>query len=94
MATRRPCCAALQRIEPACGEGVLRLLDGPLPPPAIGAGMLVNELAGLAQPLALVLDDYHLLQNRAAHEVLRALVERLPPKVHWWSRAAKTRRCR
>jgi ATP/maltotriose-dependent transcriptional regulator MalT len=56
--------------------------------------MLVNEIAGLVQPLALVLDDYHLLQNRAAHEVLRALVERLPPKVHWWSRAAKTRRCR
>jgi LuxR family maltose regulon positive regulatory protein len=40
---------------------------------------LVNALAELERPLVLVLDDYHLISNTGVHEVVRELVEHLPP---------------
>jgi ATP/maltotriose-dependent transcriptional regulator MalT len=39
----------------------------------------VNALAELDRRLVLVLDDYHLISNPDVHEVVRALVEHLPP---------------
>jgi LuxR family maltose regulon positive regulatory protein len=42
---------------------------------------LVNELAELASPVALVLDDYHLISNRDCHDQLEFVLLHLPPMV-------------
>jgi LuxR family transcriptional regulator, maltose regulon positive regulatory protein len=43
--------------------------------------ILVNELAGLAAPVTLVLDDYHLISSRGTLHSVAFLVEHLPPAV-------------
>jgi LuxR family transcriptional regulator, maltose regulon positive regulatory protein len=40
--------------------------------------MLINDLAELAKPVVLVLDDYHLIENGEIHGAIELLVERLP----------------
>jgi LuxR family maltose regulon positive regulatory protein len=72
---------ALQRACPDFdGEKILRVLhvqvpdfDGAVLP------MLVNELAALAEPVVLVLDDYHLIKERACHDQMALLLVHLPP---------------
>jgi LuxR family transcriptional regulator, maltose regulon positive regulatory protein len=75
--------AALAALEPALASTALRRLRAPvvsivdevLP-------VLVNELADLARPLVLVLDDYHVIVDPAVHDQLDYLLSRLPPTVH------------
>jgi LuxR family maltose regulon positive regulatory protein len=43
---------------------------------------LVNDLAGLDDDLAVVLDDYHLIESIEVHESMRFLVDNLPHQVH------------
>jgi LuxR family maltose regulon positive regulatory protein len=43
---------------------------------------LINELAESPSPLALVLDDYHLIEEEATHSCLRFLIEHLPSRLH------------
>ena len=40
---------------------------------------LVNELAELASPVTLVLDDYHMISNRNCHDQLEFVLLHLPP---------------
>jgi LuxR family maltose regulon positive regulatory protein len=40
--------------------------------------LLINDLAELAEPVVLVLDDYHLIENAEIHGAIELLVERLP----------------
>lgn len=42
---------------------------------------LVNELATVATPLVLVLDDYHTVRNAVVHEGVERLIDHLPPTV-------------
>ncbi len=42
---------------------------------------LVNELAKLAEPLVIVIDDYHLIDNAAVHEGIERLIELCPQGV-------------
>jgi LuxR family maltose regulon positive regulatory protein len=44
--------------------------------------LLVNDLAALAEPLVLVLDDYHVIEKAQIHQAIELLVERLPPSAH------------
>ena len=44
--------------------------------------VLVNELTTLAQPLVLVLDDYHVIEYDEIHAGVQYLLERLGPDVH------------
>ncbi|MGH1493128.1 MAG: LuxR C-terminal-related transcriptional regulator [Acidimicrobiales bacterium] len=39
---------------------------------------LVNELSGLDEPLIVVIDDYHLIENASVHEGLERLIELCP----------------
>lgn len=75
---------ALQTLEPRFGQAVLELLQlqhTPLPPVVLPT--LLNELhAGTAQKI-LVLDDYHVIENRETHNALVFLIERLPPCMHF-----------
>ena len=41
--------------------------------------LLLNDLTRICQPLALVLDDYHLIDNPLVHECLGYLLDHLPP---------------
>ena len=77
--------AALDRVCPGIAERVGPLL-GPPPPPSFEGLVtaLINELA--AQPgageVALVLDDYHLIDSQPVHASLAFLLEHRPPGLH------------
>jgi LuxR family maltose regulon positive regulatory protein len=72
---------ALQRLHPGLGDGALAALQG-------GGSIennltaLINELAALPQELALVLDDYHAIENDAVHAALSFFIERMPSHLH------------
>ena len=75
--------AALQTVEEEIGEGVLSSLHAPGSPPIEAlTGALINELADFPGTLAIVLDDYHLIDSDHVHEVVAFLLERLPSNVH------------
>ncbi|MBN9316302.1 MAG: hypothetical protein J0I99_11225 [Devosia sp.] len=44
--------------------------------------LLINQLAAAEKPLAVVLDDFHLVDHKDIHGQLAFLVEHLPPNVH------------
>ena len=44
--------------------------------------VVLNLLEEIREPLLIVLDDYHLVQNRATNDVLNSLIRNLPPNVH------------
>jgi LuxR family maltose regulon positive regulatory protein len=44
--------------------------------------LLINDLTTLAEPVVLVLDDYHLIENGQIHRAIERLIERLPPAAH------------
>ena len=77
--------AALQVQSPGLGQAALGALAAQAAPQA-GAGLgieavggvLINEIAAFGQPLALVLDDYHLIQNELIHRVISLLLDYLP----------------
>jgi LuxR family maltose regulon positive regulatory protein len=71
--------AALQTIRPRLGQSVLPMLQGPQPPPVRSIlTSLLNEIAALAEPIVLVLDDYHLVTARAIHDGIAFLLDHLP----------------
>ncbi|MCB0111113.1 MAG: hypothetical protein KDE53_34565, partial [Caldilineaceae bacterium] len=71
--------AALHSIA-AIGENTLAALQAPqLPPLTALLTPLLNDLYQLAEPLALVLDDYHLISAQPIHDALVFLIEHLPP---------------
>jgi LuxR family transcriptional regulator, maltose regulon positive regulatory protein len=75
----RHAAAALDGIRPGVAERVAALLQG-LQPTSFQAVVttLVNELAGVAEEMVLVLDDYHLIQAPAVHESVGFLLGHLP----------------
>jgi LuxR family maltose regulon positive regulatory protein len=43
---------------------------------------LLNDLGAVADPVVLILDDYHLVVNRAVHEQLAFVIGRMPVNLH------------
>ncbi len=75
--------AALQTIMANIGEGVLRVLQSPQPPPTeVILTALLNEITTIPDNFVLVLDDYHLIDAKPVDETLTFLLEHLPPKMH------------
>jgi LuxR family maltose regulon positive regulatory protein len=75
--------AALQTVRPDIGESTAALLQSPQPPPIESLlATLLNELNALPRDLVLVLDDYHLIDDRAIHAGMAFLLDHLPPKLH------------
>jgi LuxR family maltose regulon positive regulatory protein len=73
-------CAALETVAPAAVAPLRALLRSPQPPPLQPAlTLLLNALAALEQPVTLVLDDYHVIESPAVHELVTFLVDHLPP---------------
>jgi LuxR family maltose regulon positive regulatory protein len=75
--------AALQKLAPKIGEGVMEVLQS-LQPPPIEAVLtsLLNEITSISDNLLLVLDDYHLIENNSVDKILNFLLEHLPPRLH------------
>jgi LuxR family maltose regulon positive regulatory protein len=75
--------ATLGTVQEGIGEGILSALRSPEPPRIeVIMAALINELTALPGELAIVLDDYHVIDSEPVHEVLCFLLEHLPPNVH------------
>jgi LuxR family maltose regulon positive regulatory protein len=75
--------AALQKLQPACGEKSLKLLHSPQPPliePLLTA--LINDLAGILGDFMVVLDDYHLIESQKIYDGIIYLLDHLPSQMH------------
>ena len=75
--------AALRHSGSPVGEATLAMLHSPQPALLTSAlTALINELAALAQDIALILDDYHVIREQAIHESLQFVLDHLPPCLH------------
>lgn len=75
--------AAVASVEPSLADTAQRRLRSPVV--SIGDEILpalVNDLAGVTQPLVLVLDDFHVISRPEISEQLVYLLDRLPRDVH------------
>ncbi|HSL31346.1 MAG TPA: LuxR C-terminal-related transcriptional regulator [Anaerolineales bacterium] len=74
---------ACQSAQRMIGEAGLSLLQMPQPLPAETIPtLLINDLVRLGTKLALVLDDYHAIQNPDIHAGLIFLLDHLPDNLH------------
>lgn len=75
--------AALRTRLPGIGEVALAMLHSPQPTPLTTAlTTLLNDLSVLTEPIILLLDDYHLIDEQAIHDSLLFLLEHLPMHLH------------
>jgi LuxR family transcriptional regulator, maltose regulon positive regulatory protein len=76
--------AALRRtVGEGFGEGILAALRSPEPPRMEAVlGAFVNELADLPGEVAVVLDDFHVIDSESVHWIVSFLLERLPEDAH------------
>lgn len=71
--------AALQTHHLHLGENSLALLAAPqTPSPKSILTQVINDVSTLAEPLILILDDYHLITSQSIHEALTFLLDHLP----------------
>lgn len=71
--------AALQTLDPVIGMRLNELMTRPvLPPVDSWLADLVDDLNLAGFPLALVLDDYHVIQTRAIHKSVNTLLMHMP----------------
>lgn len=75
--------AALQTIHKSLGETVLAAFQAPQPPPIESIlTSLINEITAISDDFALVLDDYHTIEDRPTHSAMMFLLDHLPPQMH------------
>jgi LuxR family maltose regulon positive regulatory protein len=75
--------SAVQMLDSQLGQNALRLLESPQRFPFdLILTSLLNDLTAFHQELVVVLDDYHVIENPAIHEVLTFLLDHLPLQVH------------
>ncbi|MEM7164039.1 MAG: LuxR C-terminal-related transcriptional regulator [Planctomycetota bacterium] len=73
---------ALLHAETGIGQRAEQLLRGPQPvPPAGVLSDLVNEISESPFPVVLVIDDYHLIDNRVVHDALDTIFEHVTPQL-------------
>jgi ATP/maltotriose-dependent transcriptional regulator MalT len=74
--------AALQRVGLGVGERALTLLDTPRSPIESILSSLINDIAEMPRDLALVIDDYHLVEAEPIHGAVGFLLEHMPTQMH------------
>ncbi|MBN2501701.1 MAG: AAA family ATPase, partial [Anaerolineales bacterium] len=75
--------AAVRSAHKSLGDAALdRLYIYPDPGYEAILTALINEIAQNGQPLVLILDDYHLIDNASVHTAVQFLLEHLPPRMH------------
>lgn len=76
-------CAALQAVDAQLGAEAMPLLEAAaLVPHALVLTTLLNGFAERTEPLALVLDDTHMLESKEVMALVGLLVEHCPPALH------------
>ena len=74
---------ALQTILPKIGIETLRLLQSAQPPPSESVlHTLLNEVVAIPNNVILVLDDFHVTENKEVDTAMTFLLEHLPPQLH------------
>jgi LuxR family maltose regulon positive regulatory protein len=73
---------ALDRAVPGIGADARAVLESAQPSTEAVLSTLLNSLDDVRGDLALVLDDYHLVETRDVHEGVAFLLEHLPRQVH------------
>ena len=75
--------AALQTVVPKIGAEVLHMLQSAQPLPIESfLTILLNEIATSPNQIILVLDDFHVIEDKAVSDALTFLLEHLPPQMH------------
>lgn len=75
--------AALQTIYPQVGLVTLSQLKSPqLPSKKVILSTLINDLVQVEENFALILDDYHWIEEQRIHSSLSYLIDHLPEKLH------------
>ena len=75
--------AALQTIYPQVGLGTLSQLKSPqLPSKKAFLSSLINDLDQIENNFAIILDDYHWIEDQRIHSSLSYLIDHLPEKLH------------
>ena len=75
--------AAGQAAVSGFGQSSRAMMMAPQPPAQEAIlTSLVNEIARLERPLIMTLDDYHVINTPAIHEVLSFMLDFAPPQLH------------
>jgi LuxR family maltose regulon positive regulatory protein len=74
--------AALQKVSPGVGTRAVELLTMGADPVQVVLPTLLNDLDTIESPTVLILDDYHLVVNRAVHEQVAFVISRMPANLH------------
>src|SRR5689334_8034009 len=74
--------AALQKVSPGVGVRAVELLATGADPMQVVLPTLLNDLDTIVKPMVLILDDAHLVVNRAVHDQLAFFIGRLPANLH------------
>lgn len=75
--------AALQRVDAALGRELGAVLrSGQLPPAEAISASLINDVLNLDKHLLLVLDDFHVIQDRFILTVLENMAANMPRSLH------------
>jgi LuxR family maltose regulon positive regulatory protein len=73
----------LQSLEAGTGEAALKMLQSPQPPPIEPILInLINDLSLISKDVALILDDYHLVDAGSIHDMIAFLLDNLPGQIH------------
>jgi LuxR family transcriptional regulator, maltose regulon positive regulatory protein len=70
--------AALRKASPGVASRAFELARMGADPAQVVLPTLLNELAAIDFQIALILDDYHLVENRTVHEQVAFVIERMP----------------
>ena len=71
--------ASLDKASPGVAPRAFELIKMGADPRQVVLPTLLDELAAIDHQIALILDDYHLVENRTVHEQVGFVVERMPP---------------
>lgn len=75
--------AALQTQVSSLGQTSLAMLQAtPTPPVSTLLTALINDLSSLEEDIILVLDDYHVIEEKSIHDDMMFLLEHVPPSLH------------
>ena len=74
--------AALQEVSPGVGSRAVELLAMGADPVRVVLPTLLNDLDTITSPMVLIVDDFHLVVNRAVHEQVARFIGQMPASLH------------
>lgn len=74
---------AIQTLYPHVGQELIDALEAAQPTQLdLLVTALINQIAELTEPFVLVLDDYHVLDSKPVDDLMKFLLDYLPPPLH------------